>query len=451
MSSEIRNSDVTQRGLLRLSWPLLVEWFFLNATGLADTWISSRISDAAAAAAGSVFLILMVLSSALSAIAQGGGILMAQMLGAGRREECAESAGSVLLMCGGIGLLISAAVAVFRGAIISGLGLPADIVADASIYLLCVGVSLVLAELGWALSTVLNVQGLTSYSMAATLTSNAVRLGTSYALVVGLFGLPRLGMWGIGLGAVASRVLAVVMLAVIVRLKSKLPVRWPWSFARLIERATPILRVGLPTLLEPLSYHGAQVLLIAMIASFGAHELAVRSYVSTVASVSEVPLWAFGTALQILAGHYIGARDYAGVRDSAGKGLFWILGAGLLCGGALVLFRREIFHVFSSDHDVIAIGATVLVLAAVLLPLKGINMVVGSVLRAAGDTKFLAGVSVLFMWLLFLPTAFVFCKPLQLGIVGVWVAMICDEILRAIALGFRLRSFVSRKALPILT
>ena len=65
-----------------------------------------------------------------------------------------------------------------------------------------------------------------------------------------------------------------------------------------------------------------------------------------------------------------------------------------------------------------------------------------NILRAAGDVKYTMIVSVLSMLLCRVVLSYVFGKYLDWGVVGVWVAMVCDWIVR---ITFFIRRLVSGK------
>jgi Na+-driven multidrug efflux pump len=67
-----------------------------------------------------------------------------------------------------------------------------------------------------------------------------------------------------------------------------------------------------------------------------------------------------------------------------------------------------------------------------LEPARTSNILVGGSLRGSGDARFVAVASIGLTWGIAVPLAYVFGLKLGLGLVGVWLAMICDEALRSL-------------------
>src|SRR5690606_9891575 len=61
---------------------------------------------------------------------------------------------------------------------------------------------------------------------------------------------------------------------------------------------------------------------------------------------------------------------------------------------------------------------------------RAANVVVGGALRSSGDARFASLVGGALMWLVAVPLSYVLGLRMGLGVVGVWLAMACDECLR---------------------
>jgi Na+-driven multidrug efflux pump len=74
---------------------------------------------------------------------------------------------------------------------------------------------------------------------------------------------------------------------------------------------------------------------------------------------------------------------------------------------------------------------TLLLMGFILEPARTSNILVGGSLRGSGDARFVAVASIALTWGIAVPLAYLLGLKLGLGLVGVWLAMICDEALRS--------------------
>lgn len=445
MESKKEVSHVGNRGLLSLSAPLAAEGLFLGITGFVDTWIASLVSDTAAAAAGAIFALIMIAAGVLASLTQGASILMAVALGAKDHSGFSAAAVALIVSTTVLGMLVSAVLLFAPGHVVSILNLSPTLAPIGAEYLMYVGGSLFLAEVAWSLGAILNVQGRTRESMATTVTTNVLRLVLSYILVRGSFGFPEMGIAGLGVGLVVARFLHVGANAFLVwRLDLWRDVV---NFSRpvVLTSFRSIMRLGIPTALEPMAYHLAQGVIVAILAAMPVQHLATRSYAAISSGMFESILFSVGMALQILVGHQIGARDWTELRSKATAGIITLLKLGVIAGAVAIVFRSEIMKVFSDDTVVLTLGSKVLVLIALTFPIKALNVGLGSVIRAFGCTRFLAITTVTFMWILYIPMALLFISVLEMGVIGIWVAMLIDEVLRGCVLAWKYGACLRRK------
>jgi Na+-driven multidrug efflux pump len=101
-----------------------------------------------------------------------------------------------------------------------------------------------------------------------------------------------------------------------------------------------------------------------------------------------------------------------------------------------------LFGIFTSNPEILQIGATILLLTIILEPGRAFNLVIISALRATGDVKFPVYMGILSMWGISVPLAYLLGIHFELGLAGIWVAFIADEWLRGILMLIRWRSKV---------
>ena len=112
----------------------------------------------------------------------------------------------------------------------------------------------------------------------------------------------------------------------------------------------------------------------------------------------------------------------------------------VIANAALVyIFGKQLLGLFTSDPQIIAMGASLLGLNLVLQPGKMLNMGIGDALNAVGDTRFIMKISFFSMWIVSVGIAYVLGIELGLGLIGIYICMIADEYLRGILCLYRWR------------
>ena len=94
----------TQKELLLLTGPLLVEQLLEVTVGMADTMMVSRCGEAAISGVSLVDMINNLIIVLFAALATGGAVVVSQFLGAREQKEADASSGQLLLLSGVFGL-----------------------------------------------------------------------------------------------------------------------------------------------------------------------------------------------------------------------------------------------------------------------------------------------------------------------------------------------------------
>ena len=98
----------SQKELLVLAVPLLVEQLLEVTVGMADTMMVSRCGEAAISGVSLVDMINNLIIVLFAALATGGAVVVSQYLGARDRQDADKSAGQLLLLSGLSGVVIGA-------------------------------------------------------------------------------------------------------------------------------------------------------------------------------------------------------------------------------------------------------------------------------------------------------------------------------------------------------
>jgi MATE family multidrug resistance protein len=130
----------------------------------------------------------------------------------------------------------------------------------------------------------------------------------------------------------------------------------------------------------------------------------------------------------------VGADDPAGAARAGWTAI--LLGGGFMTvmGVAFLLAPRTFIGLFQPGEEVVAMGASLLLVAAVFQLFDGLQAVATGALRGLGDTRMAMLVNLAGHWLLGLPVAYALCFPLGYGVRGLWMGLSLGLILCGVVL-----------------
>ncbi|BAB06655.1 MATE family efflux transporter [Halalkalibacterium halodurans] len=443
-----------QLTLFALTWPIFIEILLHMLMGNADTLMLSQYSDDAVAAVGVSNQILAVIIVMFGFVATGTSILVAQHLGAKERENAGKvavvSIGANLIFGIVLGLLLIA----FGPPILKAMQLDDSLLQEATLYLQIVGGFSVVQSLIMTAGAILRSHSFTKDVMYVTIGMNILNVIGNYLFIFGPFGIPVLGVTGVALSTVVSRTIGLFVIAILLykRIRGELP------FAYLLKRFPRVelrnlLKIGIPSAGEQLSYNASQLVITYFIAMMGTEALTTKVYTQNLMMFVFLFAVAIGQGTQILIGHQVGAKQIQAAYVRCFRSLWIAMTVSVSMAVVFFAFSTPLLGIFTDNPDILSLGTTLLLLTIILEPGRACNLVVISSLRAAGDVKFPVYLAIVSMWGIAVPIAYLLGLPLGLGLIGVWIAFIADEWFRGLLMIWRWRkgkwqemSFVGKKA-----
>jgi putative MATE family efflux protein len=419
--------------LFSLTWPLFIDLALHFLTGALNTFMVGHVSYqgvAALAVGNQVFDLAITLFSFVSI---GTSVVITQYLGAGDREK----ARIVIHTAIGFNLLVGlvAAVGVLAGAstMLSLMNLPAHLMGDATLYLQIIGLCLLPEAAALCLAATLRAHGHTRQAMYVTLTVNLITFVGNLLLLYGWFGLPQLGVAGVA-------IVGVVLLVWLVARKTGIKLRLPEIVRPSKVMLDKVLHIGLPAAGENLSWMLQFMVVTAFVGLLGDKALATQSYFFQICLFILLFGLSIGLGNEIIIGHLAGARRFEQAYNQLMKSLKLGLIVTTLIAIAAALNGRAIISLFTDDPDIITQVAQLFLISLILEPGRTFNLVVINALRATGDARFPLYMALVSMWGIAVPLAYFLGIMQGYGLVGIWLALACDEWVRGLAMFWRWRS-----------
>ncbi|MGG1513964.1 MATE family efflux transporter [Paenibacillus oryzisoli] len=441
-------SQKNRYSLWVLAWPIFIELLLQLLLGAADTLMVSRVSDDAVAVVGLANQIFQAVMILFMTVASGAGILIAQRLGAGKHEDARSVGIMAITISGAIGLVLSIVLYVWAVPLARVFQLEERLIPLARTYISIVGSGMVLTALTASLSTVIRNTGNTKAPMVTAIGMNAIHVFMNYGFIYGAFGFPQLGLEGVAVSTLISRLLATCVLFYLFLSVFERRIAWRdlGAFDRKLFRE--ILKIGWPLGVNMSSWVLSQLAIYAFLAMMGAAALAARTYMNTLESICFMLGYSIALAAQIQIAHLYGAGRMDQAYRSGYRGT-WIGLALVGCNSLILLgIGRSFLGFFTTDADIVQLALSCLVLTAVLQPGRMINMGFGNALNAIGDTRFNMVISIIFMWGAAAGLSYFLGLRLGWGLTGVYIAMMCDEYARGLLVALRWR-YQRRKRLRL--
>lgn len=268
--------------------------------------------------------------------------------------------------------------------------------------------------------------------MMVILVVNIVNIFGNYVLIFGKFGAPALGVMGTAISTVTARCIAMVILFIIV-FRTTVS-RFPWEIFKIFPRKEfrNLMKIGLPSAGESLSYSCSQLVIAFFITSLGMEALAARTYCVNIIMFTYLFCIAIAHGGAISIGHLVGADKWNGA---------YLMGKYVMKIGTAITFSIAVICAFSGNYiftlltdnpEIIYLGTTVLWIDVILEIGRPINIVYVNTLQSAGDVNYPFYVGLIFMWSIAVLLAYIVGIPLGYGLLGMWCMFTLDENIRGI-------------------
>lgn len=427
----------TRKDLIKLIVPLVIEQMLIVSVGLADSLMVSRVGEAAVSGVSLVDSLNVLLIGLFGALATGGAVVCAQLLGhkdekaaglAGEQLLAAVLALSVILM--GIAFLFGRSLLV----ILFG-EVDAAVMANSRTYLFYSALSFPFIALYNGSAALFRSMGNSRISMKISFFMNIIHISVNAFFIFGL----GLGVRGAALSTLISRTFAAVSLLLLLRNK-KLPLHIGSIRSFRVNPALikKILGIGIPNGLENSVFQIGKILVQGITAGLGTSAITANAISGSIGSVGILPGSAMGLALITVVGQCMGARDFEGVKSYTFKLMkltYMIMAA---WNFTILLLIPLILKLYNLTPETAHMATQLLIyhciLASLIWPM---SFTLPNALRATNDVKYTMWISMVSMWIWRIAFSYVLAIMFHMGVLGIWVAMTIDWLFRSICFVLR--------------
>lgn len=418
--------------LVKLIVPMVIEQVLSVAVGMADMIMVSGAGEEAVSGISLVNSINVLLIMVFAAMASGGSVVVAQLLGSGDSEKACKGANQQMMICILLSSVMMVIALAFNKSILSLIYGSVDelVMNNAVTYFYIIALSFPFLAIYNAGAALFRVMGNSHISMIMSVIMNVINIVGNYIFIFYF----KMGVSGVAYPTLLSRIVAAMVLLLLIR-NENLPVhidkylRLGWD----VEMLKNIMKIGIPQSLENSMFQIGKLLTQSLISSFGTAAIAANACASTVEMLADIPGSAMGLALVTIVGQCVGAGEYKQARKYTGKLLKVTYIFMILLNVTLLLLARNIAGWYNltelGTHYAVQLIVYHSICSMLIWPLA---FTLASALRSAGDARFTMTSSIISMWVFRIVMAYVIAKGFGMGVLGVWIAMTIDWAVRAI-------------------
>ena len=422
--------EFTKADLRRLIVPLVIEQLLSITVGLSDSLMVSQVGEAAISAVSLVDTVNVLLVNAFASLATGGAVITGQYLGRREIGKAGHSAQQLLLFMGEVSLVVMVLFYLGKGFVLNVVfgQVEPDVAAYANTYYVIVEASIPFLALYSAGAALFRVMGNSGTSMWVSTAMNAINV-VGNGLLIFVF---HRGVEGVAIPTLFSRIFAAGAMLVLLR-RPDLPMqveRFTFRHDRFVVKN--ILHFGVPNGIEGSMFQLGKILLLSTVSVLGTASVAANAIGNTLASFQVVPGTALGLAIVTVVSRCVGASEYDRARYYTKKMMRTAYLYTVLVIALILACLPLILKLYNVSDQAREWATQILwmhgICGILIWPLA---FTLPQALRAAGDTRFTMVASTVSMWTLRVGLGILLGRYWGFGVVGIWIAMFADWVLRA--------------------
>ena len=288
--------------------------------------------------------------------------------------------------------------------------------------------------LGASYSVVFQTSNYTKPLVTYGIIRSVLNIFLDYVLIFGKLGFPRMEIAGAALGTTIAEYIGAFYMMYVTIAKRKKFFTSPGLKQILHAEIMPYLRsikLGVNTALEDLLWNAGNLCIIRILNAINEVAAGIYSMVFTVEVIFVVIIGSIGNGTLTLTGEATGAKDFKLYRNIVKTAIKWSF---LVAAFALIfisIFPRLTLSLFTTDEAVIEMSVIYIILVAANLFGKSGNIIIGNGIRGYGNTRWMLITQIMgTCTVVGLAALFVFV--FKFGIIGVFIAVLCDEAIRAV-------------------
>ena len=315
----------TNRQLVALMWPLLLEQLLAITVGLADSLMVATVGDAAISAVSLVDSISNLMIYIFSAMATGGAAVAGQYIGQRQKEDACNAGQQLIALLGAVSIFFVALLYLFRTQILTVMfgHIEPDVMAATNTYYLYVMASIPGIALYNGGAALFRTMGHSDVSLKVSLLMNSINVIGNAVLIFG-FGMD---VAGVAIPTLVSRtVAAVVILSLLFNRDLMLHLSDIRGFRVDMRLMKNIFYIGVPSGVENGMFQLGRLVLFSLISTFGTASMVANAIGNTISNFNCFAGQAINLGLAAVVSQCVGAGEFDQARAYLRKIVKWTYG-----------------------------------------------------------------------------------------------------------------------------
>lgn len=407
--------------LFSLAVPIILANILQTAYQLIDTFWLGRLGAYAVAAVSLSFPVLFLVLSLGSGLTLAGTVLVSQYKGAQDQEMVNFNSSQTISLIFFISLLLSVISYASAEPLMKLIGAGPEVLAPSVSYFKVSSLGFVFLFMFFSFQSLMRGIGNVMLPVYIILFTVFLNLILDPLFIYGYGPIPGYGVAGAAIASIITQALsAVIGLWILHRGRSGIQIK--------IRQMTPhlstlrsIVRLGIPSSIEQSTRALGMTMMVILVTSFGSEVVAAYGIGARILSFIVIPALGLAIATTSLVGQNVGAIKIKRAEKvaflSSRIGFFGLTGMGLL----MFLFAEPLTAFFiPDDPEVIEDAALFIKIMAPSFGLLGVQQVLNGVFNGAGFTKASMLISILNLWIIRFPLAYLLSHKTVLGYEGIW-------------------------------
>ena len=418
--------------------PLLMEQFLLMLVGLADTMVVSYAGEAAVSGVSLVNSFNTIFINLFTALASGGAVVVSQYIGRRDMKMASESSSQLLMVATVFAVVISIPVLIWKVPLLKGLfgKVEPDVMEACKTYLRISVYSFPALGIYNAGTALYRSIGKTSVTMKISIVSNLINVAGN---LIGVF-VFHAGVAGVAYPSLIARTFSAVVITVLCFREKEVRYVGRWIFQWNRDLLKRMLSIAIPNGVESGIFQFVKVALSSVVALFGTYQIAANGISQSIWSVAALISVTMGPVFITVIGQCMGAGDIKQAEYYFRKLTKLTVCISVAWNTLIFLITPLLIKIFAVSRQT---GQMILYLVlihnianAVVFPFAD---PLGKGLRAAGDAMFTMGISLVTTIGVRLIFSILFGIVLNLGVIGIALAMCLDWTVRGVIFWIRFR------------
>ncbi len=406
--------------ILKFAIPMLLGNIFQQLYSVIDSIVVGKfVGKDALAAVGTSGPVIFLLISFMIGITMGFTIVISQYFGAKEMTKVQKAINTMYIFLFFISILLTIVGILISRYIFIIINLAPEIIPQAQLFLNIFFAGLVFLFGYNGTSAILRGLGDSKTPLYFLIGSVVANIGLDLIFVLVL----HWGVAGVAYATVISEALAFIIQIIYLNKYHKIVKFTFRSLGFDYSIFLKSIRIGIPTGLQQTFVAFGMVALYWVVNRFGVDANAAYSVAGRIDNFAAMPAMSFSIALSTFVGQNMGANKPERVKTGLRATFLMTSTVTLIMSAFILFFARGLMRMFTNDLAVIALGRSYLVVIGIFYILFSSMFVFTGALRGAGDTLIPMFISLISLWIIRIPVAYLLSNIPSVGVRGIWWAI----------------------------